>query len=132
MLPRAPSIKYNNSKYVHINNQLSIKPVRSNGEEKSNLISLGIKPLHPAISLVNIFSEVPQVLRNRGKQFKTWLEILNGLQPVGFEVLTAVVMKTSMFWDITTCSPLKANRSGGRNMSPPPSESKNKSSNKQE
>jgi hypothetical protein len=26
---------------------------------------------------------------------------------VGFEVLTAVVMKSSVFWDITPCSPLK-------------------------
>jgi hypothetical protein len=28
---------------------------------------------------------------------------------VGFEVLTAVVMKSSTFWDITSCSPLKVN-----------------------
>jgi hypothetical protein len=27
---------------------------------------------------------------------------------VGFEVLTAVVMKGSIFWDITPCSPLKS------------------------
>jgi hypothetical protein len=26
------------------------------------------------------------------------------------EVLTAVVMKSSIFWDITPCSPLKVNR----------------------
>jgi hypothetical protein len=32
---------------------------------------------------------------------------------VGFEVLTAVVMKSSIFWDITPCSPLKVNRSFG-------------------
>jgi hypothetical protein len=29
---------------------------------------------------------------------------------VGFEVLTAVVIKSSIFWDITSCSPLKVNR----------------------
>jgi hypothetical protein len=29
---------------------------------------------------------------------------------VGFEVLTAVVMKSTVFWDITPCSPLKVNR----------------------
>jgi hypothetical protein len=29
---------------------------------------------------------------------------------VGFEVLTAVVRKSSTFWDITPCSPLKVNR----------------------
>jgi hypothetical protein len=28
---------------------------------------------------------------------------------VGFEVLTAVVMKSSIFWDITPCNPLKVN-----------------------
>jgi hypothetical protein len=28
---------------------------------------------------------------------------------VGFEVLTAVVMKRSIFWDITPCCPLKIN-----------------------
>jgi hypothetical protein len=29
-------------------------------------------------------------------------------QTGGFEVLTAVVMRSSVFWDITPCSPLKA------------------------
>jgi hypothetical protein len=28
---------------------------------------------------------------------------------VGFEVLTAVVIKSSVIWDITLCSPLKGN-----------------------
>jgi hypothetical protein len=32
---------------------------------------------------------------------------------VGFEVLTAVVMKSSMFWDITPCNPLEINRRFG-------------------
>jgi hypothetical protein len=33
---------------------------------------------------------------------------------VGFEVLTAVVMKSYIFWDMTPCSPLKVSlRSGG-------------------
>jgi hypothetical protein len=30
-----------------------------------------------------------------------------------FEVLTAAVMKTSVFWDITPCSPLKVDRPFG-------------------
>jgi hypothetical protein len=30
--------------------------------------------------------------------------------PVGFEVLTEVVMKISIFWDITPCNLLKDNR----------------------
>jgi hypothetical protein len=29
---------------------------------------------------------------------------------VGFEVHTAVVIKRSIFWDMTLCSPLKVNR----------------------
>jgi hypothetical protein len=33
---------------------------------------------------------------------------------VEFEILTAVVMKSSIFWDITPCSPLKVNRHFGR------------------
>jgi hypothetical protein len=32
---------------------------------------------------------------------------------VTFEVLTAVVMKSIIFWDITPCNPLKVNRSFG-------------------
>jgi hypothetical protein len=31
----------------------------------------------------------------------------------GLEVLSAVVMKTAVFWDITPCSPLKVNRRFG-------------------
>jgi hypothetical protein len=31
----------------------------------------------------------------------------------GFEILTAVVMKSTIFWDITPCSPLKVNRGVG-------------------
>jgi hypothetical protein len=35
---------------------------------------------------------------------------------VGFEVLTAVVLKSTIFWDITPCSPLRVNqRFGGTN-----------------
>jgi hypothetical protein len=32
---------------------------------------------------------------------------------VGFEVLTAVVMKNTIFWDITSSRPLKVNRRFG-------------------
>jgi hypothetical protein len=31
------------------------------------------------------------------------------LEVVGFEVLTVVVTKSTIFWDITPCSPLKVN-----------------------
>jgi hypothetical protein len=37
----------------------------------------------------------------------------NLIQDVGFEVLTAVVMKSSVFWDIMPCSPLKLYRRFG-------------------
>jgi hypothetical protein len=33
--------------------------------------------------------------------------------PVGFKDFTAAVMKSSVFWDITLCSPLKVNRPFG-------------------
>jgi hypothetical protein len=35
------------------------------------------------------------------------------LQFVGFEVLTAVVMKSYVFWDVPPCSPFKINRRFG-------------------
>jgi hypothetical protein len=42
------------------------------------------------------------------------LQIFLAYLRVGFEFLTAVVMKSSIFWDITPCSPLKVNwRFGG-------------------
>jgi hypothetical protein len=34
-------------------------------------------------------------------------------EQVGFEVLTAVVMKSTIFWDITSCCPLSVNRRFG-------------------
>jgi hypothetical protein len=33
---------------------------------------------------------------------------------VGFEVLTAVVMESYIFWDINLCSPLEVNQRFGR------------------
>jgi hypothetical protein len=32
---------------------------------------------------------------------------------IGFEVLTAVTMKSSVFWDITSCSPVLDPENGG-------------------
>jgi hypothetical protein len=29
---------------------------------------------------------------------------------VGFKILTAVIMQSSVFWDVTPCSPLEVNR----------------------
>jgi hypothetical protein len=39
--------------------------------------------------------------------------VMNSISSVGFEVLTAEVMKKSVCWDITPCSLLKVNRSFG-------------------
>jgi hypothetical protein len=39
-----------------------------------------------------------------------YLHVADSRDHVGFEVLTAVVMKSTIFWDITPCSPLKVNR----------------------
>jgi hypothetical protein len=41
------------------------------------------------------------------------LELLRTTPDVGFEVLTVVVMKSTIFWDITPCSPLSVNRRFG-------------------
>jgi hypothetical protein len=57
------------------------------------------------------------------KSWSSWKEIIFGYwcvderiiliwilgKYVGFEVLTVVVMKSTIFWDITPCSPLKVN-----------------------
>jgi hypothetical protein len=32
---------------------------------------------------------------------------------VGFEILTVVILKSAVFWDIMPCSPLKVNRRFG-------------------
>jgi hypothetical protein len=46
---------------------------------------------------------------------------------VEFEVLTMVAMKSSIFRDITPCSPVKSQPVFQRNISPPSSGSKSKS-----
>jgi hypothetical protein len=45
----------------------------------------------------------------------------NRVLNVGFEVFTSVVMKSTLFWDITPSSALKVNRSFGRILSSPSS-----------
>jgi hypothetical protein len=39
--------------------------------------------------------------------------LVNRTVPVGFEVLTAVVIKTAILWDIAPCSPYMNRRFGG-------------------
>jgi hypothetical protein len=48
------------------------------------------------------------------QNYMSWESARNSVRNVGFEVLTTVVMMSSIFWDITPCSPLKVNgRFGG-------------------
>jgi hypothetical protein len=48
-----------------------------------------------------------------GLKYVAWIQKIT--KNIGFEVLRAVIMNTSIFWDITPCSPLKVNRRfGGR------------------
>jgi hypothetical protein len=58
------------------------------------------------------------------KHGEAWL-----IDDEGFKVLTAVVMKNTIFWDITPCGPLRVH-TFLRNISPPSSGSKNKPSKK--
>jgi hypothetical protein len=46
-----------------------------------------------------------------GKSFLWYVKNMKKI--VGFEVFTAVVMKSDIVWDITSCSPLKVNRRFG-------------------
>jgi hypothetical protein len=41
------------------------------------------------------------------------LRVYKETRYLGFEILTAVVMKITIFWDITLCSPLKVKRRCG-------------------
>jgi hypothetical protein len=48
------------------------------------------------------------------REFFLWHQYSRSLRnDVGFEVLTAVVMKSPIFWDITPCTLLKVNRRFG-------------------
>jgi hypothetical protein len=47
------------------------------------------------------------------QQFKCLMEVKPTLNVVGLEVLTAVIMKSTIFWDVTPCSPSSVNRSFG-------------------
>jgi hypothetical protein len=54
--------------------------------------------------------QVPIIWEAEGPQSRSGRYEEENLNFVGFEVLTAVVMKSPIFWDITLCSPLKVNR----------------------
>jgi hypothetical protein len=55
-------------------------------------------PNHPARSLVTIVTELSR---------NPYTKLTARLLLVGSEVLIAVIVKSSIFWDITPCSPLK-------------------------
>jgi hypothetical protein len=68
-------------------------------------------PLHAGFILNLLFSFI--LLLSERQVIKAW-EHSNKVILLGLEVLTAVVMETSIFWDITPCSPLNVNRRFGR------------------
>jgi hypothetical protein len=62
------------------------------------------KLLNNGLSSINENGETPI-------KISAWNTVSPGhIHHVGFEVLTAVVMKSSILWDITPCIPLKVNR----------------------
>jgi hypothetical protein len=56
------------------------------------------------------YRQTPAVLLG---ELKHCFSYTNMFEFVGFEVLKAVVIKSTIVWDITPCSPLKVNRSFG-------------------
>jgi hypothetical protein len=42
-----------------------------------------------------------------------WITNINYIKCVGFEVLTPMVVKSTIFWNIALCSPLKGNQRFG-------------------
>jgi hypothetical protein len=54
-----------------------------------------------------------QTMRGRGQGVMLAMHVQTNLHYVGFEVLTAVVIKSTILWDITPCSPLSVNRRFG-------------------
>jgi Na+-transporting NADH:ubiquinone oxidoreductase subunit NqrF len=59
------------------------------------------------------WNKITQYIQKELAENKFKTHILNNYYSVGFTVLTAVVMKSSIFGDIRTCTPLKVNRHFG-------------------
>jgi hypothetical protein len=78
-------------------------------EQKWSLESLECMDVQALISMWWVNSTNHFVLTRRTE----WMNSLLYIHIVGFEVLTAVVMKSSVFSDITLCGPLKVNRHFG-------------------
>jgi hypothetical protein len=84
-------------------------------------LSLSFIPfIHRLCILTEIFHSFPQSLQEN-KRIETY---------IGFEVLTSVVMKSTICWDLTPCSPLCVNRRFGGTSPPSSGLKKNKLSKK--
>jgi hypothetical protein len=78
---------------------------------------------HKAKHILNSILGAVECYASRSSRFTavkitSWVHWIGGYwwtdkNQVGIEVLTAVVMKSSIFWDITPCSPLKVNQCFG-------------------
>jgi hypothetical protein len=86
------------------------------GQLKNPMTSSGIEPAafrhiitesHHFERYISYIKTRENIRTSRGYFIKE--AALNELNSVGFEVLTAVVMKSTVFWDIMQCSPLKVN-----------------------
>jgi hypothetical protein len=75
----------------------------------NSLIILRFNVLYSTLRTASL--SIPYTLRDEST--KEPLSTAEILQLVGFEILTAVVMKNFVVWDITPCSPLKVNRRFG-------------------
>jgi hypothetical protein len=68
---------------------------------------------HPILSFSLSLSTPPLYLLSLSLSLLQVRGLVNIYYFIGFEVLTAVIMKSTIFWDITPCSPLKVNRRFG-------------------
>jgi hypothetical protein len=85
----------------------AVKTICSNADFINNVeVKVGTDGPVPSLNTkYDVVKEIPhdaQVSTNNLLKCRVFL--------VGLEVLTAVVMKSPIFWDMTPCSPLKINR----------------------
>jgi hypothetical protein len=69
--------------------------------------------MDPSVVSLNNFGICPQLVFMCDYHNKQLLFSQTALTDVGFEVLTAVVMKSFILWDITPYSPFKVNQPFG-------------------
>jgi hypothetical protein len=82
----------------------------------ANIIDSFLKNNLPKMTLMlNVFMIYQGTVKTL-KQIKygtTQVTVSNPVNCVGFEVLTVVVMKSTILWDVTSCSPLRVNQHFG-------------------